>query len=262
MNNVVESKSICVMPWIHLNIWTDGRIIPCCINQDLAFGHTHTDSIESAYNSKVAQDFRQQMLNGQLPESCRRCKYQEDVLYGESYRQTMNRKYNQSLQKIISSPQNQTHIEFDFKYLDVRFSNLCNFSCKTCDHINSSGYTQDLKSTQLWPENTPTVKRAFKNNSDFLPFFEKNVDTIEEIYFCGGEPLLLKEHYEILDLLIAHKKFDIELRYNTNLSNLKFGPRSVVDLWKKFTRVRIGASLDASHQRAEYMRKGTVWSDI
>lgn len=262
MNNVVESKSICVMPWIHLNIWTDGRIIPCCLNQEYAFGHAHTDTIEAAYNSSTAQKFRHDMLNGKLPESCRRCKYQEEVIQGESYRQTMNRKYNGSLREIMNSPKEHTKVNFNFKYLDVRFSNLCNFSCKTCDQINSSGYAQDLKSLQLLSQDEPTIKKAFKSTSDFLPFFEKNITTVEEIYFCGGEPLILKEHYEILDLLIAHKKFDTELRYNTNLSNLKFGSRSVIDLWKQFGKIRIGASLDASHERAEYMRKGTVWSEI
>jgi hypothetical protein len=36
----------------------------------------------------------------------------------------------------------------------------------------------------------------------------------------------------------------------------------VFDYWKRFHSVAVGASLDASHERGEYIRKGTQWSQI
>jgi len=255
-------KSVCVLPWIHLNIWTDGRIIPCCINQETLFGHTQSDSVENAFNSATAVQFRKQMLSGELPESCRRCKMPEQQLGIESYRTAMNQKYPLDFEKILSGQYSEFITEWNLKYLDVRYSNLCNFACLTCDTTNSSGVAQEYKKINRFDSNKPVVQSAFNDPKEFYSFIEKNIHTLTEIYFCGGEPLLLKEHYEVLDLLIKHKKFDVELRYNTNLSHLNYQGYSVVDLWKHFSRVRVGASLDASHLRAEYMRKGTRWTQI
>jgi hypothetical protein len=52
------------------------------------------------------------------------------------------------------------------------------------------------------------------------------------------------------------------LIYNTNFTKLTFKDMDVLELWNKFDSVSIGASLDAEGARGEFMRKGTVWSDV
>ena len=54
----------------------------------------------------------------------------------------------------------------------------------------------------------------------------------------------------------------MQVHYNTNLSKLVYKDNDAIELWKNFKNINIGASLDDSHARAEYIRKGTVWSEI
>jgi len=74
--------------------------------------------------------------------------------------------------------------------------------------------------------------------------------------------LLTAEHYEILDALIACGNTNLEIIYNTNFTTLNYRGRSVLDLWKQFSNITIGASLDAKDAVAEYVRHGTDWSTI
>jgi hypothetical protein len=85
---------------------------------------------------------------------------------------------------------------------------------------------------------------------------------VEQIYFAGGEPLMMDEHYVILEELEKRKKFDVRLVYNTNFTKTKLKDRSVFDYWKKFDSVAVGASLDAMGSHAEYIRKGTKWTEV
>ena len=64
----------------------------------------------------------------------------------------------------------------------------------------------------------------------------------------------------MLEKLIEHGKTDIRIQYNTNFSELRYKDKHVFDYWKHFKNVSVGASLDASGERAELMRKGTNWS--
>jgi len=89
-----------------------------------------------------------------------------------------------------------------------------------------------------------------------------HLDHVEKIYFAGGEPLLMEEHYNILDELDRRGRYDVKLIYNTNFTEVKLKDRLVFDYWKKFASVAVGASLDAMGPRGEYIRKGTDWDQI
>jgi len=90
----------------------------------------------------------------------------------------------------------------------------------------------------------------------------EHIDYVEQIYFAGGEPLTMDEHYVILDELEKREMFHVRLIYNTNFTQIKLKDREVFDYWKKFDSVSVGASLDAMGPRAEYIRKGTKWSAV
>jgi organic radical activating enzyme len=74
---------------------------------------------------------------------------------------------------------------------------------------------------------------------------------IEEIYFAGGEPLLMDEHYRLLDRLAERGLFDTPLRYNTNFSETRYKGRDVFDIWAQFSNVKVSASVDATGGRGE-----------
>jgi organic radical activating enzyme len=85
-------------------------------------------------------------------------------------------------------------------------------------------------------------------------------NTVEEIYFAGGEPLIMEEHYRILNRLDELKKYDVAIRYNSNCSQLRYKSLDVLDLWPKFKTVEMYASLDGSWARGEFIRKGQNWN--
>jgi hypothetical protein len=89
-----------------------------------------------------------------------------------------------------------------------------------------------------------------------------HMDYVEQIYFAGGEPLLMEEHYRILDELVRRKRFDVRLIYNTNFTHTDLKGQSVFNYWKQFDSVAVGASLDGSAHYGEYIRKGTDWQKV
>jgi organic radical activating enzyme len=95
-----------------------------------------------------------------------------------------------------------------------------------------------------------------------LSYIEENIDHLESVYFAGGEPLIMEEHYKILDLLIKHNKLDIEIDYNTNLTQLTYKKYNIVDYWNKFSNVTVGASIDLMGPQSEYFRSGTDYSQL
>jgi sulfatase maturation enzyme AslB (radical SAM superfamily) len=79
---------------------------------------------------------------------------------------------------------------------------------------------------------------------------------VEEVYFAGGEPLMMPEHYHIMDKLIELGRTDVVLRYSTNFSILKFKDSHVFDYWKQFPNLELLISVDGVKEIGEYVRKG------
>ena len=88
------------------------------------------------------------------------------------------------------------------------------------------------------------------------------LEYVEQIYWAGGEPLIMDEHWVIMNKLVELGKTDIRIFYNTNFSYMKYQKHNVIDLWKNFDNINVGASLDAMRERGEYQRHGTKWKTI
>jgi organic radical activating enzyme len=260
---LLNKKHFCIQPFVHSCIWTDGRVLPCCINQHYHFGHTSKNSLDEIYNNNNEKlvEFRKEILNGpELPDSCSRCADMENNYADNSYRYYSNRHYGHLLDDIDINEDGTVNNNKVYTW-DVRFSNLCNLKCRTCDNINSSKIAEEDR--KYWNKSIVVLKEAFDDTTEFFQFFEKNIDVIEEIYFCGGEPLLLEEHYRMLDLLIEHKRFNTIIRYNTNATKLMFKDKNVVDdYWVHFPKVRLGLSLDAGWEQIGVIRHGSNWDTI
>ena len=72
------------------------------------------------------------------------------------------------------------------------------------------------------------------------------VEDLQEVYFAGGEPTIMPEHFQLISELIKREKFDVRLRYNTNFSQTHFKENDFLEIWKNFNDVQIHASLDDS----------------
>jgi MoaA/NifB/PqqE/SkfB family radical SAM enzyme len=260
---LLKSKYFCVQPFVHACVWTDGRALPCCINQSYVLGDTKTTPITEIYsndNEKLVS-LRKEMINGpELPESCSRCSIPENNYADNSYRYYSNKHYGHLIENMQINDDG-TIVDPKISTWDVRFSNLCNLKCRTCDSINSSKIAEEER--KYIGKSIQVLKEAFDDTDEFFKFFESNIDSIEEIYFCGGESLLLEEHYKMLDILVAHKKFDTVLRYNTNCTKIFFKDKNVVDnYWVKFKHLRLGLSLDAGWEQLFYIRHGSEWDVV
>jgi MoaA/NifB/PqqE/SkfB family radical SAM enzyme len=249
---LLNKKGFCILPFVHSCIWQTARAHPCCMNH-YVLGELATNSIEEIYSNKndTLTNFRKPFLTDTLHESCYKCKDIEDHGGNHSYRLESNRKYSHLL-KHFDTEEELINNEKIFLW-DVRFSNLCNLKCLICQPIDSSRIAEE--------EQDGGLKNAFTDVDEFINYFEKHIDSVIEMYFAGGEPLLIKDHYKILELLIKYKKFDVNLRYNINATTISLGNKNVVDLWKQFKNVRISVSIDAGWEQFEYIRYGANWQE-
>jgi sulfatase maturation enzyme AslB (radical SAM superfamily) len=141
---------------------------------------------------------------------------------------------------------------------------LCNLKCRSCGHIYSSQWYQDQAKIAgpQWKLQNSVLNYAGRDEHDMWSQLSTHLDYVEQIYFAGGEPLMMEEHYNILDELERRGRFDVRLIYNTNFTHTKLKNRTVFDYWKRFKSVAVGASLDAMGPRAEYIRRGTDWDTV
>ncbi len=206
------------------------------------------NSIKEIWKGKPFKELREQFANNIPDKRCSHC-YNIEASGKESMRQIFNQKYATQLKRVEEN--NPEPI-----YLDIRFSNICNFKCKTCWHGNSSAWFEEGSRRNASNER---IIKAFINNFDELLTY---LDDVNEIYFAGGEPLIMEEHYQILEELEKRELFDVELRYNTNFSNLNFKDKNILNIWKKFKKVHVSASIDAAFYLGAEIREGFNWEQF
>lgn len=253
-----------MLPWTHMHAYPDGRVYPCCLAEYwYPIGDLRKNTMEEVWNQEGYRTIRINMLNEQPSPQCTKCYEQEENgLF--SMRNDSNRNYGHHIAEVDQTLEDGTHPEFQIRYWDVRFSNLCNFSCRSCGPIFSSNWYNDhVKLYNRKPDvlgrEMARVEYTAGDEDAMLEQMLPHIPYLEQVYFAGGEPLIMKEHYFMLEKLIEAGKTDIRLQYNTNFSELRFKDKHVFEYWKHFKNVSVGASLDASGARAELMRRGTDW---
>jgi sulfatase maturation enzyme AslB (radical SAM superfamily) len=97
---------------------------------------------------------------------------------------------------------------------------------------------------------------------NFMDELEPLLDSVERVYWAGGEPLITEEHYRILDKWIAMGKRDVKMDYTTNFTQMRYKRKTAFEYWNSFDHVRVAASLDANHARGEYLRKNMDWAQV
>jgi len=245
-----------------MHIWPNGTAYPCCLSTyDYTLGNTNKSSLNDLWNSDRMTTLRKNILEDKPTKGCVRCyEHEEDGL--RSLRQNMNKDYSHLVPRTKLTNDDGTVDDIFMAYMDIRFSNICNMKCRTCGPELSSSWVDDAIATNRYAKDQPRILRIKPTLEQFWSDVKPWIDTVERIYFAGGEPLIMDEHYKILEHLIDIGKTDIHLYYNTNFSKLTYKKKDIVELWKYFKYVNVGASLDAMGKRAELMRSGTKWEDI
>lgn len=245
-----------------MHVWPNGVTYPCCLaTNDYVLGNTNESTFKELWNSDKFKEMRKNMLADMPTSGCARC-YEHEEAGVHSMRKTMNHIYKNHYNRTELTHADGSLDEIHMAYLDIRFSNICNFRCRSCGPELSSNWVDDAVKLGRYSKDDPKILKINKDLNELWVDMEPWIDTVESIYFAGGEPLIMDEHYKILEHLIKIGKTDITISYNTNFSKLTYKKYDVVELWKHFPRVNLGASLDAMGERAEVMRKGTIWKDI
>ena len=265
LTRLTTSDNFCMMPWVHMHAFPDGRAYPCCLADYWhPVGDLRKNTMAEVWNQTGYRTIRINMLQDQPSVQCTKC-YEQEKTGFFSMRNDANRNYGHHIAEVEQTQEDGTHPEFKIRYWDVRFSNLCNFSCRTCGPIFSSNWYNDHvrlydRKPDVLGRDMARVEYTTGNEDDMTAQMLPHIPYLEQVYFAGGEPLIMKEHYFMLERLIEHKKTDVRIQYNTNFSELRYKDKHVFEYWSNFTNVSVGASLDASGARAELMRKGTNWS--
>ena len=261
---LTHSETFCMLPWMHMHAFPDGRVYPCCLAEYFhPVGDLRKNTMREVWNQPKYKAMRVNMLADLPCIECTKC-YEQERHGAFSMRNDANRNYGHMIKEVNQTQADGTHDEFKIRYWDVRFSNLCNFRCRSCGPIFSSNwYSDHVKLYNRKPDvlgrDMERVEYAAGDEDSMERQMAEHVPYLEQVYFAGGEPLIMKEHYTLLEKLIEAGKTDIRLQYNTNFSELAFKDKHVFDYWQHFKNVSVGASLDGMGAQAELIRKGADW---
>lgn len=258
-------NNFCVLPWVHLSAETDGTFRACCLYQgkiENDDGKKHiTDGVTvgDVWNSRYMQNLRTKFLNDERPEECRYCWDLEDGGWKSKRINDLDRFYDPERKYEPVSEENPV-------YFDLKLGSICNLKCRICTYENSIKWSKDAKALKLADDATVDYYLANSRWAEDYPEFWDDllqyVDSVVQIDFAGGDPLLIKEHYRFLKLLTERADVsNIAIHYNTNGSIL---PQDYIleEIWPKFKRVEIMLSIDALGKKFEYQRHGAKWETV
>jgi MoaA/NifB/PqqE/SkfB family radical SAM enzyme/glutaredoxin-related protein len=250
--------TFCVAPWLHLMTTPYHEIKTCCSGTE-SLDYLNKKTLADTWNNDSMKEIRKSLLNDSFHTNCEKC-YEQEKNSKRSLRLSLNQRFKNKIAKIKSKKEVLVE-DFKLLYLDMRFTNLCNIRCRTCNHHSSSKWYHDTKILNPAYDKSVIMKSG-RTDTDLWEQIRPHLDHVEGIDFLGGEPLIMDEHYRILEELERRERFDVVLFYNTNFTNTKLKTRTVFDYWRRFDSVAVGASLDAMGTRAEYIRKDCIWSEI
>jgi MoaA/NifB/PqqE/SkfB family radical SAM enzyme len=245
MSKRVLDKNFCVIPWTGFQVEPDGGVKNCIISKD-TIGNLNDQSIHDIL--KKNSEVKKQMLSGQFPKTCEGCYLQEKHRQKDFGSISSRLYYAKEITPHISKELLEDHKNFDLKHVDVRWSNKCNLACVYCGPMYSSKWGAELGRKQ----------KRFDYDDSLKTYLFDNISSLKNVYLAGGEPMLMKQNKEFLELLLE-KNPEVHIRVNTNLSKTRTG---IFDLLCQFKNVHWTISVESIEQEFEYIRFHGVWNDF
>jgi sulfatase maturation enzyme AslB (radical SAM superfamily) len=273
-NSIKNNGTFCPAPYFSYYIDTNNKLSACCIqnagNNKFAPDIVAGTPLKETYNHQNFVEMRRDLVSGVKNKQCERCWMNEEI-NTRSMRNSMLDWMHQwsGAEEYVRNSITEEHTvdEPVIHYIDIRFDNTCNLRCRTCfSHYSTSWYPEEKEYHSQFPDKIGKMHMAqpiqFTSANVTVDELKENLRSAKRIYFAGGEPLIMEEHYRLLKTLIDRKMTHVRLIYNTNFTNMSYKKLNVLDLWPEFDSVSVGASLDAMGPLGEYMRKGTNWSEV
>jgi len=269
------SPTFCLAKWHHTTIY-------------LATGETHScyhpaphpiplDEIKvnpsALHNTKEKKEQRKQMLCGEKPDGCSYCWKIEAM--GDSYISDRHIKTASiftpaRVQEIKNAPDD---FDIDPEYIEISFSNECNFKCGYCHPKASSRYWKEIEDHGPY-----SMSSTHRQDIDWFKVYDREEEnpyveawwkwwptvskTLNILRITGGEPLMHKSLWDLFDKLEEDPKPHIQIEVN---SNMGVKPALVHKLTEKVKMLKAGnkirsfklyTSIDTWGPRAEYARTG------
>jgi uncharacterized Fe-S cluster-containing radical SAM superfamily protein len=241
--DMLTNPVFCPVPWTGLMYNFDGSV-KNCIRSANVIGNIQDTPIQDILsgNNNVA---RQAMIIDQLPPTnCQPCHVLDAGKRGFDH--ISDRVfYIRELKHVPVDTYRANN--FDLRTVDVRWTNLCNFACVYCSPEFSSRWADELD----YHVPTPTTQQR----DGFKQYIFDHAANLKHVYLAGGEPLLMRENLELLDLLAP----DVNLRINTNLSKVD---TRVFERVCEFKNVHWTISVESIESEFEYIRYGGSWADF
>jgi len=213
-------NSFCVLPFIHEHIDLNNERKVCCISND-----TITKTRQ--------EEIRQIMLNNKPVPECVKCLEQEKIKTF-SERQINNKHWLKNHSIDFNNPTTLSY--------DLRYSNLCNLRCQTCNAKSSSEWARFLGQEEIYKTIEPSDYKISNN--------------AERIYLAGGEPFMIKSFSKMLAKL---ENKDCEIVINTNATILTDHMLNALD---SFTNICFVLSIDGTKDTIELIRTLCSWDMI
>lgn len=264
-----QQEYICHLPWTSLDVNPLGEYRPCgpyaepIKDKNGKNLSVHNSSINDVVNSDYMNDLRQNFLLGKKPKQCEYCWKEEDA-GKKSLRINMWEKPNLN---ILGKYNIEKNINTLYN-LDMRLGNICNLKCRICNEIHSSQWSNEKIKANKNKDEVIRRLKEIRNLGQWprksVKYFD-NIDSVLKnirfIKLTGGEPLLIKEQFEMLekciDLESSHK---IEVHYNTN--GTIYPENAIKKIWPKFRRIELAFSIDDVGARFEYQRHPSKWEHV
>lgn len=259
----LKKKGGCPVPWSELSSKTDGTWRMCCFQRtpfaDMNINtHTPREVMESERLNKI----RAAMMSGNkhiyMP-FCERCFEMEDQ--GQVSRRERRWKWlsEETKASIEATPETGELPFIHYERFDVKFTgNKCNLRCYMCSPDFSSNFANEWR--KLGWHSGPIHLNPYKSMDDgeqdhWWKGFIEAMPHIKVITFTGGEPFIMDDYWDMIDLLIEHGHAkDMILNISTNLTMLDYKGKSVIDLFPEFKRVNLQVSLDGFGEQYEWIR--------
>lgn len=243
--DMLTNPAFCPMPWTGLMYNFDGKIKNCIRSVDtMPIGNIQHDSIENIVLGDENRLRQKTIINKSPVDSCHTCKDLENNK--KSFSMISDRIfYIREFKDLDTATYRDGN--FELKTIDVRWSNLCNQACVYCGPQFSSRWAGEL-GIKL-PVPTEVQRRKFQE------YIFDNAKNLKHVYLAGGEPLLMKENLDLLELLDPK----VNLRINTNLSKID---TKIFDRVCKFQNVHWTVSVETIEEEYEYIRYGGAWADF
>lgn len=265
--NIPHDK-FCVLPWVSIEASPIGTVRPCCLAEEELVDNAGekfnlaTAGFSTVQNSHSMRKLRQQFIDGQQPQTCRKCWREERSGRTSKRMHTLDR-----LKHMLAHETDWTLDAKPLMFLDLKLGNICNLKCRICGSWSSSTFaTEELANLPADEKKSSYHYQMLRQgawpreNLTFWAEIDQVVDQIQYIEFTGGEPFMIREHFDMLQGLVDRGiAGNIEIHYNTNGTQW---PENAEEIWRHFKLVEIAISIDDIGARFEYQRSNAVWSEV